>query len=602
MAQIHWASAVSADFSTSADWIGGSVPSNFDTAVLDAAGGAYTVTVSQNEIIGGVAIAANATLSIISGGQVFANGNDGPSSNAGTILIGDGASFHLGGSFSNTGLLSLASAGTQTHLQVLGGLILTGGGKVKLSDNPDNFISSDSGSLSTLVNSDNTIAGAGQIGDQTMTIINDHDGSIKASGVNPLVLMSPTFTMINAGTLKATGAGGLVLSEITIDNEGQGVLKAKTGSSITLQSAQIDGGTLATAGTGVIQVSGNAVLDGSDFAVFNTGVFEIAGGSEAAIAGGIDNSGTIELTSSGGASPANMILANNVTLTGGGQVMLSDSDGNLIAGLGAFVLTNVDNTISGAGQLGAGQMVLTNLAAGVIDANGATNSLAIDTGANTITNYGLMEATGSGDLKIDSALANFGVLEANGGTLEIDAPVSGSDPEQNDGHDPILIAAGNLFTGVGFNQDVTFTGTTGVFGMLDSQAYDSSEFNFNGTVRGFSTTGGTTFDLRDIGFVSANEAVFVGGSSGGTLTVSDGTHTAHIELAGADYTGSTFVASSDGAGGVIITDPPKASASATGFAQAMANMAGAGSGSPLAAAHMARGGEPMLMAAHPHLA
>ena len=429
MTQIHWASAVSADFSTAADWVGGSVPANFDTAVLDAAGGAFTVTVSQNEVIGGFQTAANATLSIVSGGQIFANGNDGPSSNAGAIVIGDGASFHVGGNLANTGLLSLSSTGNQTHLQ--------GPGRSHPHRRRQGQAQRQSRQFRQFrqrlpvdahQRRQHDLRRAGQIGDQSMTIINDHDGSIKASGVNPLILSSPTFTMINAGTLKATGAGGLVLSEITIDNEGQGVLKAKTGSSITLESAEIVGGTLATAGTGVIQVNGTAVLDGSDLAVNNTGVFEIDGGSEAALAGGIDNSGTIDLMSGGGLSPVNVILANNVTLTGGGQVVLSDSDGNMITGQGAFVLTNVDNTISGGGQLGAGEMVLTNLAAGVIDANAAANSLSVDTGANSITNYGLMEATGSGDLKIKSPIANFGVLEANGGTLEIDGPVSGSNP------------------------------------------------------------------------------------------------------------------------------------------------------------------------------
>ena len=103
---------------------------------------------------------------------------------------------------------------------------------------------------------------------------------------------------------------------------------------------------------------------------------------------------------------------------------------------------------------------------------------------------------------------------------------------------------------------------------------------YTGTISGFSLTGGTSLDLRDIGFVSPTEAVFSGTASGGTLTVSDGTHTARITLAG-DYTGSTFTASSDSHGGVIIVDPP-ATASAHDFVAAMAglNASAAGSASP----------------------
>ena len=57
--------------------------------------------------------------------------------------------------------------------------------------------------------------------------------------------------------------------------------------------------------------------------------------------------------------------------------------------------TNVDNVISGAGQLGGGSLTLIN--GGTIIANGA-NALVIDTGANDVTNNGTVEATGSGGL------------------------------------------------------------------------------------------------------------------------------------------------------------------------------------------------------------
>jgi hypothetical protein len=73
-------------------------------------------------------------------------------------------------------------------------------------------------------------------------------------------------------------------------------------------------------------------------------------------------------------------------------------------------------------------------------------------------------------------------------------------------------------------------------------------------VSGFSLTGGTSLDLRDIAFVGSGEATFSGTASQGVLTVTDGTHTAHITLIG-NYTASSFVASSDGQGGVSIVDP-----------------------------------------------
>ena len=62
-------------------------------------------------------------------------------------------------------------------------------------------------------------------------------------------------------------------------------------------------------------------------------------------------------------------------------------------------------------------MILVN--EGMIIATG-TNSLEIDTGANTIVNSGTLEATGSGGLVIDSNLENSGLLWANGANITFD--------------------------------------------------------------------------------------------------------------------------------------------------------------------------------------
>ena len=62
--------------------------------------------------------------------------------------------------------------------------------------------------------------------------------------------------------------------------------------------------------------------------------------------------------------------------------------------MAADVLTNVNNTIQGSGQIGADQMALVNQ--GTIDANQAT-SLTIWT-SNGTTNTGTLEATAGGNL------------------------------------------------------------------------------------------------------------------------------------------------------------------------------------------------------------
>ncbi len=101
----------------------------------------------------------------------------------------------------------------------------------------------------------------------------------------------------------------------------------------------------------------------------------------------------------------------------------------------SVTLTNADNTISGAGHLGGGVMVLVN--EGTIIATG-TNALDIDTGTNAVTNTGTLEATGTGGPVIHNDVVNkvlvsgdgiptsAGLLWANGGNITIDGNVSGN--------------------------------------------------------------------------------------------------------------------------------------------------------------------------------
>ena len=65
-----------------------------------------------------------------------------------------------------------------------------------------------------------------------------------------------------------------------------------------------------------------------------------------------------------------------------------------------------------------------------------------------------------------------------------------------------------------------------------------------------------------------------GTAKGGVLTVSDGTHTALIDLKG-DYLGATFTAASDGHGGTVVT---ATTPGLPAFVAAMAAMGGPGAG------------------------
>jgi hypothetical protein len=93
---------------------------------------------------------------------------------------------------------------------------------------------------------------------------------------------------------------------------------------------------------------------------------------------------------------------------------------------------------------------------------------------------------------------------------------------------------------------VTFAGSTGSLTLDNSLGY-------TGQVSGLS--GSDSIDLADIAYGANTTASFSGNSLGGTLSISDGGHTANIALQG-NYLSSGWTLSSDGNGGTVVVDPP----------------------------------------------
>src|SRR5262249_36254330 len=108
-----------------------------------------------------------------------------------------------------------------------------------------------------------------------------------------------------------------------------------------------------------------------------------------------------------------------------------------------------------------------------------------------------------------------------------------------------VMSGGTVEVSSAYSGPATFMGSSGTL-QLDQSA------GFSGTVAGM--TGQDTLDLRDISFATIQSPTYSGTSTGGTLSVSDGTHNAEIALLG-NYLASTFVASSDGHGGTNVVDP-----------------------------------------------
>jgi hypothetical protein len=301
-----------------------------------------------------------------------------------------------------------------------------------------------------------------------------------------------------------------------------------------------DGETITIDGVDASQLTaGNFAFD-QEPVLHNDGILAISDGALMPVSGIVDNTGVIQLNSAGNETDLE-IIQHGVTLQGGGHVVLSDDSLNTIYGSTSdTLLHNVDNTVSGAGNIGAGSLTLIN--DGTIVADGS-HSLTIDTGANHITNSGTLESTGSGGLVIHSPLDNSGVLWANGGDITVHGDVSGS------GHAQISGTATLDFGGI-TQEDVNFdSDAAGTLKLDHSQS-------FQGTVSGLDAN--DVLDLGDVAFGSGTALNFAANEAGtgGTLSVTDGTHTAQIALSG-QYAAGSFQASLDHDLGTAITYHPE---------------------------------------------
>ncbi|WP_143035694.1 VCBS domain-containing protein [Bradyrhizobium sp. Rc2d] len=273
--------------------------------------------------------------------------------------------------------------------------------------------------------------------------------------------------------------------------------------------------------------------------VQNPGAMTVGDGAMLPLSGIVDNTGTIELQACGNDTLLQLIQT-GLKLEGAGHVILSDDDHNIIAGTASdVILDNVDNTISGAGQLGQCSLTLSN--EGTILANGS-HALVIDTGTNVIANAGTLEATGSGGLLINSAVANTGLLWANGASVTALGEVSGSG-------DAEISGTGTIEFGAASSVDVILDADATGHLVLDDA------FHFTGTVSGL--TADDDIDLKDVSFGAETTLSFVGNQAGtgGTLTVSDGAHTANIVLLG-QYDPTGFTTKGDATSGTTIVYDP----------------------------------------------
>jgi fibronectin-binding autotransporter adhesin len=449
-------------------------------------------------------------------------------SNAGALVLGGGAFDPA--SLTNTGTLSgygviattvtnhgvVAAAASQV-LSFLGGKLtnlvgttLTGG----------QFIIGLNGTIE-LANNVQVVSDSALI---TLNGASSKMQSFSTSGKAQVSLDSTLASITAAGTLELLG------------NRNWSSTNAMTNAGALV----LGGGAFAPASlTSTGTVSGYGVID-TVFA--NNGALAVAAAQTMSLVGGtLKNLAGTTLT--GGTytvgTGATLQLANNGTITTLGATMTLNKSA-VVQSLNTASSMQVSLESSLTTIEAAGELALLG-ARGYSTTNAIANSGTLDLAGGTFKSGKLSELAGStltGFGTVTAVVANAGLINAAGGTLAFSGAITGAGS--------VTIAGGAASFASTFTEAVTFK-TSGTLTLAHSLAY-------TGKISGFSLTGATSLDLRDVGFVSASEATFSGTASGGVLTVSDGTHTAKINLVG-NYTGSTFTASSDGSGGVIVVDP-----------------------------------------------
>jgi hypothetical protein len=203
---------------------------------------------------------------------------------------------------------------------------------------------------------------------------------------------------------------------------------------------------------------------------------------------------------------------------------------------------------TGNGSLsGSDQIDLTNINYNTVQDSYANGVLTVSDGSGDTAK---LSFSGS------YALANFDFAsDGSSGTIVYDPPVLPSSGQNTTssgpGVTPAIVGTGaTLELAAGDSESVTFAGSKGTL-ILDGLASGAQPFKFAGTVSGFG--GQDAIDLPGIAFDAQTTLGYAPNSDQpeGTLSLSDGIHTANLTLLG-NYMAASFATASDSHGGTMI--------------------------------------------------
>lgn len=486
--------------------IGGGTINNYAGGNIYGYGRAIEVDNSSNGAAFSSTIINNA--GIIEGGGHGPNGASDADVALFAARLKGGEAINIIGSYADTivntgGILGgVKTDGGDDTLTNSGLMVATGGSAVDLGAGNDTFTNSG-------IVSGDVLAGAG---DDTINLVTGStvSGTIDGGEGTDTINLSGT----GNGTLgKATGVEKLDVrsgawainsdasyTNVTVES-GAGLVVRGAATAVTVEQ----GATLSVYGsTGNTTVLGEQAIQAGGVA---TGTTIGAGGEQRVI---------------GGAS------ASDTTIEGGTQHVYGSADDTVIdaAGLQHVHGSATDTTVNSGGEqnvYASATATGTTVNAGGIQIDwGNAIATTIEGGSQYVYGTAADTVILSGTQYVEAGGATYGTMIGDGGTA-------------------------HAFGGASVH-NVTFAGADATL-VLD-QASD-----FSGFISGWQD--GNHLDLSDIRFGEGSMTLLYLADVGhgrGTLTVSDGSHTASLALLG-QYTAADFALSSDGHGGTMISDP-----------------------------------------------
>jgi hypothetical protein len=505
-----WIPTGTSNWNNTANWTDSTVPDNSAEAAAIVNGGTANVDFGIEIIIDTLTIGAASAVGIVNDAVLEVNGD---------IL--------------NQGTLSIDGTNNTTELRVAGGttVSLSGGGVLNMAGTGNNIIRDAEAATGELINVDNTIEGAGIIGDGDMALDNQSGGTID-SDTTGLTIDSNGAGATNEGLIEATNGAALALSASKLTQTGGTLLATGTNSVVELiNGVVVTGGTLTSTSGGLLETASNNTVTLSNLTLTAGSTYTGQNNTITYLNGTIDNAGTLALAGANNAAVFRVEGGQTLTLTGGGVVNLAGTGNNGILDADAATgeLINVNNTIEGGGNIGIGEMALDNQAGGTIDSN--STGLTLQPNAAGSTNEGLIEATAGATLALDG-----GKLTQTGGTVLATGTNSVVQLSSN-----VVVTGGTLTTTNG-GAIVTLANNTVTLSNLTLTAGST----YTGQNNTFTYLNGTIGNAGTLALAGTNNAAEFRVEGGQTLTLTGG---GVVNLAG---TGNNFILDADAATGALI--------------------------------------------------